>query len=64
MADGGGQFFDRSMDFIRANKDEPSKIAIWKARNRVTLQQFWARAKADALELNEQIERALSGGAE
>lgn len=58
-----GQFADRAMAFIRAHQEEPSVVFQFRERNRVTLQDFWARAPGDALELKkafEGVQRAVA----
>ncbi|GGD11826.1 phage recombination protein Bet [Aureimonas glaciei] len=51
-----GEFADRAIEFLRDTT--PDKAARWADANRVGLQQFWAKAPADALELKKVIERA------
>lgn len=72
MADGSpleavpvGVFADRAMSFLKEHSEEPSQILMWKNRNRIALREFWAHQKADALELNKEIERItkMDGGA-
>ena len=55
-----GVFADRAMEFISANRSEPSQINLWQARNRHSLKEFWARAPSDALEIKKAIETALT----
>lgn len=55
-----GQFADRVMAFIKANRDEPSEIAGWRHRNGEALRQFWGHVPADALEIKRAIEKALA----
>jgi phage recombination protein Bet len=53
-----GQFADRVAEFI---DDKPADVIIaWQQRNRVTMQEFWARAKGDALELKKRLEAAVA----
>ena len=40
---------------------QPHEVLQWKNANRVPLQDFWARAKADALEVKKEIERIEKG---
>lgn len=40
---------------------QPHEILQWKNLNRVPLQEFWARSKADALEIKKEIERIEKG---
>lgn len=50
-----GQFADRAAAFANACKTLPDLIG-WEDTNRVALQDFWARAKSDALELKKILE--------
>lgn len=50
-----GQFADKATAFVRACKELPDLIG-WEETNRVALQDFWAKSKADALELKKIIE--------
>lgn len=50
-----GQFADRAAAFAKACPTLPD-LHGWKDTNRVALQDFWARSKADALELKKLIE--------
>lgn len=49
-----GQFFDRAAEFVRDNA--PEIVQRWNDANRIGLQQFWAKAPSDALELKKLIE--------
>ena len=49
-----GQFFDRAAEYVRDN--EPALVQRWNDANRIGLQQFWAKAPGDALELKKLIE--------
>ena len=49
-----GQFFDRAAEYVRDN--EPAMVQRWNDANRIGLQQFWAKAPGDALELKKLIE--------
>ena len=40
---------------------QPHEVLQWKNANRVPLQEFWARSKADALEIKKEIERIEKG---
>lgn len=40
---------------------QPHEILQWKNTNRIPLQEFWARSKADALEIKKEIERIEKG---
>jgi phage recombination protein Bet len=53
-----GQFFDRSMEFLRTAEGSPATIKSWEDRNRVALREFWGHSKGDADELKRQIEKA------
>ncbi len=55
-----GKMADRCFDFIASNKEEPSVIGIWADRNRHSLQEFWARAKDDALAVRQKIQEVLA----
>jgi phage recombination protein Bet len=57
------RFLGQAMDFVRANREEPSTIAVWQDRNRASLQQFWGVKPAEALELKKEIEKATIEGA-
>lgn len=57
-----GAFADRAMAFIQQHADEPSQILMWRDRNRIALQQFWAHAASDALEVKREIERVTGHG--
>jgi phage recombination protein Bet len=49
---------DKAGDMLmeRFGKMQPHEVMQWKNANRVPLQEFWARAKADALEIKKYIE--------
>ena len=49
-----GSIADRCMEFIRENDAEA--VYRWSIQNRVGLQQFWAAAPADALEVKKAVE--------
>ena len=49
-----GKFFDRAAEFVREN--DGATVQRWADANRIGLQQFWAKAPTDALELKKQIE--------
>lgn len=55
-----GQLADRALDFIAAHKDEPSVLMQWAERNRMGLQEFWARAKGDALAVRQALDAAVA----
>lgn len=50
-----GKAGDEIMQHLR--KLQPHEVVQWKNMNRVPLQEFWARAKSDALEIKREIER-------
>ncbi len=50
-----GQFADRAAAFVKRCPSLPDLIG-WEDTNRVALQDFWAKAKSDALELKKVIE--------
>lgn len=56
-----GKFADRAFAFIKQHQDEPSQIALWAKRNKASLNEFWARAPGDALELKKELEKATAG---
>ena len=56
-----GQFFDRAAAFIGEN--EPATVRRWSDANRIGLQQFWAKAPNDALELKKLIEAKIGKSA-
>lgn len=58
-----GRFADQAIAFIEQNREEPSKLTLWKERNRHTLREFWARSPTDALELKKILEKALGEAA-
>jgi len=51
-----GQFADRVMAWVERECDGPASLRLFKERNRVTLQEFWAKQKGDALELKRRLE--------
>jgi phage recombination protein Bet len=54
------KFLGQAMDFIRAHREEPSTIAVWRDRNKASLQQYWGVKPSEALELKKEIERATA----
>lgn len=56
-----GQFFDRAAEYVRDT--DPATLAKWRDANRVGLQEFWARAPSDALELKNLVEAKLDAKA-
>lgn len=54
-----GKVVDRCLEFMQANKEEPSVLRIWNGRNTAGLREFWAKAPNDALELKKAIEQAI-----
>lgn len=53
-----GQFFDRSMEFLKSAEGSPLTIRAWEDRNRISLREFWGHSKGDADELKRQIDLA------
>jgi phage recombination protein Bet len=53
-----GKVFDACCKFVRAC-DTDTEIRNWLRTNEVSLKEFWARSKADALELKKQIEARI-----
>lgn len=53
-----GQFADRCIQFLNDTKDA-STIKAWAETNKAPLQEFWARAKADALGVKKYMEQRL-----
>lgn len=49
-----GQFFDRAAEFVEQN--DAATVQRWSDANRIGLQQFWAKAPSDALELKKLVE--------
>lgn len=49
-------FFGHAMDFLKAHKGDPATIAVWRDRNRDALRVFWGLKRAEALQLNIEIE--------
>lgn len=58
-----GKIADRCLEFIRRNEGEGSALQLWRDRNRVGLQEFWARAKGDALAMKTALEAAIAKSA-
>jgi phage recombination protein Bet len=55
-----GQFCDRAIAFIEANKDEPMTIKSWTDRNQLGLREFWVASQNDALALKRVVEQATA----
>ena len=55
-----GQLADRSVAFLRARREDPQALLLWRKRNRHALREFWARAPADALGVKQELEKALA----
>jgi phage recombination protein Bet len=53
-----GEIYDRVMSFVET-LDTPEQIKNWMERNKIGLQQYWARCKGDALELKRNIENRI-----
>jgi hypothetical protein len=58
------KLFGLAMDFIKSHREEPSTIEVWKDRNRATLKQYWGVKPGEAHQLNVEIEKATTEGAE
>lgn len=54
-----GQMFDRGCKFFR-ECESVTELTNWRDVNRVSLQDFWARAKSDALGLKAELEKRLT----
>lgn len=52
-----GKAADRCFEFIDANKDEPSKVLLWRERNRQSLREFWTKSPTDALAVKQLLEK-------
>ena len=55
-----GQLADRIAAFVRARRENPQALLLWRGRNRHALREFWARAPADALGVKQEFEKALA----
>jgi hypothetical protein len=55
-----GQLADRIVAFVRARRENPQALLLWRGRNRHALREFWARAPADALGVKQELEKALA----
>lgn len=58
-----GRFGDEAIRWITENREEPMSVALWEERNRYALKEYWARDKAGALAVKQQIE-AIKAAAE
>lgn len=54
-----GQLADRIVGFLKAKRDKPVDLDLWRDRNRHALREFWARAPADALGVKREIETEM-----
>lgn len=52
-----GQFADRAAEYIE--QTDPATLQKWKDANRIGLQQFWAKAPGDALEIKKRLEAKI-----
>lgn len=52
-----GQVMDRATELIEQGTQ--MEVWLWRERNKVGLQEFWAHSKGDALELNKLIEKKI-----
>jgi hypothetical protein len=55
-----GQLAHRIVAFLRARRENPQALLLWRERNRHALREFWARAPADALGVKQEFEKALA----
>mgnify|MGYP001606476973 CR=1 FL=1 len=53
-----GQFYDRSMSFVKDAAGSPKTIQAWMDRNRHGLRDFWGYSKGDADDLKRELEKA------
>lgn len=53
-----GQFYDRSLAWLRQVQGSPLTIKAWEDRNRYVLREFWAHSKGDADALKREVEKA------
>lgn len=51
-----GQFGDKVISFLRANKDEPLAVLAWADRNRHALKEYWALDPSGALAVKKALE--------
>jgi hypothetical protein len=54
-----GQVADRCLAFINENKEEPSKVLMWRERNKAALREFWAQSPNDANAVKAEIEKVM-----
>lgn len=54
-----GQIADRIMAFLN-DAESPTQVDVWRRVNANALREFWAKNKADALEIKAAIERRIS----
>lgn len=54
-----GQMHDRCVAFIQAS-ESPTGLEAWQNINHAVLQEFWARAKADALDVKKALESRMT----
>lgn len=54
-----GKVADRCLDYLSKNAGEKSAIRLWRERNKIGLNEFWAKSPSDALELKKQIEKVI-----
>jgi phage recombination protein Bet len=54
-----GQVADRCFAFIKENREEPSKVLMWRERNRAALKEFWAQSPNDANAVKSEIEKVM-----
>lgn len=53
-----GEFADRVIEWLQEKDRAPEEVSAFRSVNRVGLQEFWARAPGDALELKRKLEAA------
>lgn len=53
-----GQFADRVIEWLEQDGRTPDEVSAFRSANRPALQEFWARAPGDALELKKRMEAA------
>lgn len=54
-----GQVADRCFAFIKENREEPSKVMMWRERNKAALREFWAQSPNDANAVKSEIEKVM-----
>lgn len=54
-----GKVADRCLSFIKDNREEPSKVLLWRERNKAALREFWAQSPGDANAVKAEIEKIM-----